>query len=71
MRKYRNTDEEGSFSDTCDVCRLISGKVVAGRWIFYCPDHKQYDINKTHENEIAPALESGELDDYEALENFI
>jgi len=72
MKIYRSKDDEGSFSDTCDICRLIDkNKVVAGRWIFYCPDHKQYDIDKTYENEIEPALESGDLDDYEALEAFI
>lgn len=72
MKVYRSKEEVGSFSDTCDICGLIDAdKVVAGRWIMYCPEHKQNDIDKTYENEIIPALETGELDDYEALEPFI
>lgn len=42
----------------CDVCGIESKLVKAGRWIFYCPKHKQNDIDKTYENEIEPALNS-------------
>ena len=45
----------------CDVCGSTKS-VVAGRWIFYCPKHKQVDINKTFENEITPDIESGNLE---------
>jgi len=58
----------------CDVCGKESEKVVAGRWLFYCSDNpecKQKEINKIYDNELSPALESGELDDYEILEHFI
>lgn len=46
----------------CDECGVESKKVIAGRWIFYCPKHKQLDINHTMENEIIPDLESGNMD---------
>ena len=71
MKVYRDKNDIGSYSDTCDVCGLISDDIVAGRWIFYCPEHKQNDIDKTYDNEIEPALQSGELYDYDALEDFI
>ena len=35
----------------CDVCDS-EVNVLAGRWIFYCPAHKQVDIDKTLENEL-------------------
>ena len=44
--------------NTCDICDSTKN-IVAGRWIFYCPKHKQNDFDKTYENEIAPDLESG------------
>lgn len=42
----------------CDICESTNN-VKAGRWIFYCPDHRQNDIDKTFENEITPDLKSG------------
>jgi len=54
----------------CDICG--SGEnVVAGRWIFYCPAHKQVDIDKTYENELAPSLIDGDMPDDEVLKMFI
>ena len=44
----------------CDVCGSTKS-VVAGRWIFYCPKHKQQDIDKTFENEINPDIKNGNL----------
>lgn len=35
----------------CDICDSTEN-VVAGRWIFYCPEHKHVDIEKTLENEL-------------------
>lgn len=59
----------------CDVCgRKSETKVLAGRWLFYCsdkPECKQKEVNKIYDNELQPALESGTLDDYDILENFI
>ena len=60
--------------NTCDVCGKEDKKVVAGRWLFYCSDNsdcKQKEINKVYDNELAPALESDELYDYEILDHFI
>ena len=37
----------------CDVCGVSNETVKAGRWIFYCPAHKQNDWEKTYNNEIA------------------
>ena len=51
----------------CDICGNTKN-IVAGRWIFYCPEHKQVDIDKTYDNEIEPCLLSGEMPDLEALE---
>ena len=45
----------------CDICDSTTN-VIAGRWIFYCPAHKQVDIDKTFENEIEPDVESGNFD---------
>jgi len=45
----------------CDVCGSTKN-VIAGRWIFYCPKHKQNDIDKTFENEISPDIKSGNFD---------
>lgn len=67
MKVYRSKDDIGSFSDTCDVCRVISDEVVAGRWIFYCPEHEENDRMKTYENEIVPALESGDFYDMDDI----
>ena len=44
----------------CDICGS-NKNIVAGRWIFYCPRHKQVDINKTFNNEIEPDIQSGNL----------
>jgi len=46
--------------NNCDICGS-SKNVVAGRWIFYCPKHKQNDLDKTFENEINPDIESGDF----------
>ncbi len=35
----------------CDICGSTK-EVKAGRWIFYCPEHKHIDIEKTLENEL-------------------
>ena len=47
----------------CDVCDSTNG-VLAGRWIFYCPEHKQVDIDKTLENELR-----GDDSDFDYLNN--
>ena len=57
--------------NVCDECGTESKNVVAGRWIFYCPKHKQVDIDKTYDNELSPALEDGNLEDINALDYFI
>lgn len=44
----------------CDICGSTK-EVKVGRWIFYCPEHKQVDLDKTYANEIAPDLKSGDL----------
>ena len=44
--------------NTCDICGS-NKNVKAGRWIFYCPEHKQNDLDQTLENEILPDLKSG------------
>jgi len=44
--------------NTCDICGS-NKNVKAGRWIFYCPKHKQNDLDQTLENEILPDLKSG------------
>ena len=31
----------------CDICNIESSKVKAGRWIFYCPDHKDNEQNRS------------------------
>jgi hypothetical protein len=54
------TGETGEYEmNKCDVCGS-EDNVKAGRWIFYCPEHKQVDLDKTYDNEIAPSLENGE-----------
>lgn len=35
----------------CDICDSTNN-VVAGRWIFYCPQHKDIDRQKTLDNEL-------------------
>ena len=45
----------------CDICGIENSEVKAGRWIFYCPKHKQEDWNRTYENEVKPDLESGDM----------
>lgn len=55
----------------CDICGSTKN-IIAGRWIFYCPNHKQIDVNKIYENELEPCLQNGEFpDDPEILDNFI
>ena len=56
--------------NTCDVCGNDKN-VITGRWIFYCPEHKQIDIDKIYDNELEPCLKSGEMPDMEVLEKFI
>jgi hypothetical protein len=46
----------------CDVCNIEAENVIAGRWIFYCPAHKQNDYDLAYDNEIAPALAAGDGD---------
>ena len=48
-------------SNKCDICGSEQD-VTPGRWLFYCPAHKQADITKTLENEIMPDLAAGNLD---------
>jgi len=63
-----------SRENKCDICGKESDKVVAGRWVFYCEDNpkcKQFELDKQYDNELAPALESGDIPDCEVLENFI
>ena len=58
----------------CDVCGRESDKVVAGQWLFYCsdrPECKEKETDEVYDNELAPALETGQLDNYEILESFI
>ena len=50
----------------CDVCGYEGDDVVAGRWIFYCPKHKDKDWQMTQDNELVDdwadyALNDGEL----------
>ena len=47
----------------CDVCGIEAVNVLAGRWIFYCPNHKSIDREKTYDNELAPRLNDGDFDD--------
>jgi|WetSurMetagenome_2_1015567.scaffolds.fasta_scaffold12763_4 hypothetical protein len=47
--------------DKCDVCGSDKN-IIAGRWIFYCPEHKSKDWEMTYENEISGDLESGNMD---------
>lgn len=35
----------------CDICGKTEN-ITAGRWIFYCPEHKHIDWEKTYDNEI-------------------
>lgn len=37
--------------NSCDVCGSTEN-VKAGRWVFYCPAHKQKDWQMTFENEL-------------------
>jgi len=37
----------------CDICEHEGEDVVAGRWIFYCPKHKEIDRQKTIDNELS------------------
>jgi len=50
----------------CDVCKIENDNVKAGRWIFYCPLHKETDIRKTIENE-RPF--DGDMNDVEGIYN--
>ncbi len=60
----------GSSSDKCDVCGLISDNIVAGRWIFHCPEHAEVDRQKTYDNEIATESDYSDLE-YEVAELLI
>ncbi len=64
-----------SQSDKCDICgRESDTEIVAGSWLFYCkdkPECKQKELDKVYDNELAPALASGEMPDPEILEGFI
>lgn len=37
----------------CDICNYEGDDVVAGRWVFYCPKHKEKDWELTRENELS------------------
>ena len=54
MKGYRKMNK-------CDICGSTNN-IKPGRWIFYCPEHEQNDIDKTLDNEITPDLQSGNLD---------
>lgn len=64
-----------SYQGKCDVCgRENDTEIIAGRWVFYCKDNpkcKQFELDKQYDNELAPAMENGEMPDCEVLENFI
>lgn len=45
----------------CDECNYEGDEVVAGRWIFYCPKHKQKDWEHTYDNEMSPSLQDGDF----------
>lgn len=62
IQEYHKANEKIK-DNVCDICGLESKSVLPGRWIFYCPAHKQNDINKTIEKEVYPALESGDMSD--------
>lgn len=36
----------------CDICGKKTKNIKAGRWIFYCPEHKHRDWEITYENEL-------------------
>ncbi len=60
--------------NSCDVCGKKSDKVIAGRWLFYCKDNPECyekERQKVYDNEISPALVSGDMPECEALEMFI
>ena len=46
----------------CDICGVENKNVKAGRWIFYCPEHKNVDWQKTYENELSGLDELPDLD---------
>jgi len=46
--------------NTCDICGATEN-ITAGRWIFYCPKHKDKDWEQTFENEIEGDLASGDF----------
>ncbi len=47
----------------CDICGSTKN-ITPGRWIFYCPKHKQNDWEKTYDNEVAP----GDLENYAGMD---
>lgn len=58
----------------CDTCGIENESVQAGRWLFYCdkPECKQRELNKVYDNEIEPALNSGDYpEDDEILQQMI
>lgn len=54
----------------CDVCQSTVD-IVAGRWIFYCPEHKSVDHQKTLDNEVADDYSNLDELDYEVAELLI
>jgi len=56
----------------CDVCGSTDN-ILAGRWLFYCPEHKANDHQKTVENELR--FDDGDLnymlDNADAFQNII
>ncbi len=55
----------------CEKCDHRGKDVLAGRWIFYCPKHKEIDWQMTYDNEISgqsDLIMDGELSDM-MLEN--
>ena len=53
---------------TCDVCNISNDTVVAGRWVFHCPEHKIRDAQLTQDNELVGDWASYALDDGELSE---
>ena len=58
----------------CDVCGKESKHVLAGRWLFYCSDNPictSKEKKEIYDNELVPAMDSGDMPDSEVLELFI
>lgn len=54
----------------CDICESTVN-VVAGRWVFYCPEHKEVDKQKTLDNEVKNDYSNLDELDYEVIELLI